>query len=212
MVIAQRPGAGGGRPGPFGGRARRSPWPGQWSFGQPLVGPVPAGEPTGREGRGAVRCWLGTGLDGRERNTFAGDEGELGDSPGVVVRNDLLIAPGHHVLGPPVQELRGVHDEEPRLALFGLGGEQRHRVSGLRFGGVLSGRQPLELEGVPLVVVNEHAVFGARDFGWHFAVPFARRAGHGLSTAALSDPGATAAYLMERIVGGSSGSIPSLVP
>src|SRR6516225_11140382 len=85
---------------------------GALSAGQPLVGPVPAEEPPGGEGRGAVGCRFGTGLDGRERNAFAGDEGELGDAPGVVKRNDLLIAPGHHVIGPPVEELGGVHDEE----------------------------------------------------------------------------------------------------
>src|SRR5215467_11904364 len=186
--------------------------PGRRLFGQPLVGPVPAGEPPGGEVRRAFRRRLGTGLDGRERNTFAGDEGELRRPPGVVVRNDFLIAPGHHVLGPPVQELGGVHDEEPRLELLGLGGEQRHRVSGLRLGGVLGGGQPLEFEGVPLVVVDDHAVFRVRDFGGHFAVPFADRVDSRGSTAAgWSDP-ATIPYLMERIEGGSSGSIPSLVP
>src|SRR5215472_1532766 len=142
------------------------------TFGQPLVGPVPAGEPPGGEGRGAVWRGDGTGLDGRERDTLASDEGELLGTPGVVVRNDLLIAPGHHVVGPPVEELGGVHDEEPWLALLGLGGEQRHRVSGLRLGGVLGGGQPLEFERVPLVIVDEHAVFRSRDFGRHFAIPF----------------------------------------
>src|SRR5215471_17543452 len=106
--------------------------PGSPSAGQPLVGPVTTGEPSGGEGRRAFGRRLGTGLDGRERSTFADDEGELGDAPGVVMRNDLLIAPGHHVIGPPVQELRSVHDEEPRLALLGLGGEQSHRNTGLR--------------------------------------------------------------------------------
>src|SRR5215472_13727762 len=61
-------------------------------FGQPLVGAVPAGEPPGGEGRRAVGCWVGTGLDGREGYTFADDEGELGGIPGVVVGNDLLVA------------------------------------------------------------------------------------------------------------------------
>src|SRR4029077_16161459 len=90
-------------------------------FGQPLVGPVPAGEPPGGERRGPFRGRDGTGLDGRERNTFAGDEGELRGTPGVVAGNDLLIAPGHHVIGPPVEELGGVHDEEPWFELLGLG-------------------------------------------------------------------------------------------
>src|SRR5215471_5483444 len=85
--------------------------PGALSAGQPLVGAVPAAEPPGREGRRAFRRRFGTGFDRRERGTAAGDEGEFGDAPRVVVRNDLLIAPGHHVLGPPVQELGSVHDE-----------------------------------------------------------------------------------------------------
>src|SRR5215469_11053649 len=119
------------------------------TFGQPLVGPVPAGEPPGGEGRRAVWRRDGTGLDGRERNTLAGDEGELLGTPGIVVRDDLLIAPGHHVVGPPLEELGGVHDEEPRLALLGLGGEQSHGVSGLRLGGIFGGGQPFEFEGVP---------------------------------------------------------------
>src|SRR6516162_10727081 len=161
---------------------------GRRSFGQPLVGPVPADEPSGGEGRRAVRRRVGTGLDSRERHTFAGDEGELGRVPGVVVRNDLLVAPGHHVIGPPVAELGGVHDEEPRLALLGLAGEQHHRVSGLRFGGVLGGGQPLEFEGVPLVVVGDDAVLGARDFGWHFAVPFFHRAGSRRLSGRWGDP------------------------
>src|SRR5215469_14192429 len=173
---------------PFGGRVAPVTRPGRRSFGQPLVGAVAAGEPAGGEGRGAFRRGLGAGLDGREGNTFADDEGELGRVPGVVVRNDLLVAPGHHVVGPPVAELGGVHDEEPRLALLGLGGEQRHRVSGLRFGGVLGGGQPLEFEGVPLVVVGDDAVLGARDFGWHFAVPFFHRAGSRRLSGRWGDP------------------------
>src|SRR5215471_15071513 len=66
----------------LGGRSRRSAGPGRRLFGQPLVGPVPAGEPPGGEGRGAVRRRVGTGFDGRERDTFAGDEGELRGPPG----------------------------------------------------------------------------------------------------------------------------------
>src|SRR6516165_3963394 len=83
--------------------------PGRWSFGQPLIGAVPGEEPPGREGRRAVRCRVGAGLDGRERDAFAGDEGELGGAAGVVVGDDLLIAPGHHVVVPPVEELGGVY-------------------------------------------------------------------------------------------------------
>src|SRR5207247_1695878 len=73
-------------------------------------------------------------------------------------------APGHHVIGPPVQELDGVHDEEPRPELLGLGCEQRHRVSGLRLGGVLSGGQPLQFEGVPVVVVDDLAPLVGGDY------------------------------------------------
>src|SRR5262249_44628422 len=80
--------------------------------------------------------------------------------------------------------------------------------------GVLGGGQPLEFEGVPLVVVDDHAVFGARDFCGHFAAPFACRAGsRELSAAGVSYSATVASlHLMERIVGGSSGLIPSLVP
>src|SRR5262249_55234810 len=138
----------------------------------------------------------------------------LRGAPGVVVGNDLLVAPGHHVVGPPVEELGGVHDEEPRLALFGFGGEQDHGFSGLRLGGFLGGGQPFEFECVPVVVVGDHAVLGARDFGWHCAVPFPRRAGvtrieGGRIEWFCHD---ASLHLMERIAGGSSGSIPSLVP
>src|SRR5690349_12786200 len=100
-------------------RYLRAAKPGTPSTGQPLVGPVLAGEPPGGEGRGAFRRRFGAGFDGRERDTVAGDEGELRDAARVVVRDDLLIAPGHHVVGPSVQELGGVHDEEPWFALLG---------------------------------------------------------------------------------------------
>src|SRR5262245_26411779 len=156
-------------------RASRSSGLGRRSFGQPLVGAVPAGEPPGGEGCWAFGCRGGAGFDGRERDAFAGDEGELRGARGVVVGDDFLVAPGHHVLGPPVQEAGGVDDEEPRLEFLGLGGEQCHRVSGLRLGGVLGGRQPREFQGVPLVVAGDHAVVGARDFGGHCGVPFGDR-------------------------------------
>src|SRR6516164_2339777 len=184
------------------------------SFGQPLIGAVPGEEPPGREGRGAVRCRVGARLDGRERDALAGDEGELGGAAGVVVGDDLLIAPGHHVVVPPVEELGGVYHEEPWLELLGLRSEQHHRVSGLCLGGVLGGGQPLELEGVPLVVVDEHAVLRASNFGRHFVGPFACRIELCESSATRLGDSATIAspYLMDRIVGSSSRLIPSLVP
>jgi hypothetical protein len=91
--------------------------------GQLLVGPVPAGEPPGCEGRGAFERRVGPGLDGRDQSTLIGDEGELGDTPGVVARNDLFVGPGHHVIGNLVRHLGGVHEQEPRLALVGPGGK-----------------------------------------------------------------------------------------
>src|SRR6516162_6920245 len=187
------------------------------SASQPLVGPVSPGEPPGGERRGAFGRRFGAGFDGRERDTIAGDESELRDAARVGVRDDLLIAPGHHVVSPPVQELGGVHDEQPRLACLGFRSEQRHRVSGLRFGRILGGGQPLELQGVPLIVVGDLTVFRARDFGGHFAVPFVDRSCH--ANRARPDSVTRPRYLMDWIVGdssgsirGSSGSMPSLVP
>jgi drug/metabolite transporter (DMT)-like permease len=141
-------------------------------FGQPLVGPIPGVEPSGGESCGAVGRRVSTGLDGRERNAITGDEGELSDASIVVVRNDLLIPPGHHVIGPPVKELGGVDDEVLRLELLSLVSEHCHRVSGLGFGSVPGGRQPLEFKCVPLVVLDDDGVIRARDFGRHFASSF----------------------------------------
>src|SRR5260370_10156203 len=70
--------------------------------GEPLVGRFPGLEPSGGEGRGAFGRRAGTGLDGREGDTFAGDERELRGTPGLVPGNDLLIVPVHHVIGPTV--------------------------------------------------------------------------------------------------------------
>jgi hypothetical protein len=69
---------------------------------------------------------------------------------GISLSRQAIMSSAHRWANSVVSTMRN-----RGLSFFGLGGEQRYRVSGLRLGGVLGGRQPLEFEGVPPLVVDE---------------------------------------------------------